>query len=74
MEKDMSKAVATPTKRDEWEIKDDLRAVKRALAVFKDKDRLKDVQDLIKSKKEVEGVLDAVADGNLKEALGIIEN
>jgi len=70
----MSKEVATPTKRDEWEIKDDLRAVKRALAVFKDKDRLKDVQDLIKSKKEVEYVIDAVADGNLKEALGIIEN
>jgi len=65
------KIVAKPTKRDEWEIKDDLRAVKRALAVFKDKDRLKDVQDLIKEKKEVETELDAIAEGNLKEALGL---
>ncbi len=63
--------VAKPVKRDEWEIKDDLRAVKRALAVFKDKDRLKDVQDLIKEKKEVEIELDAIAEGNLKEALGL---
>ena len=65
---------AKPVQRDEWEIKDDLRAVKRALAVFKDKDRLKEVQDLIKSKKEVEVVLDAVADGNLQEALGFIKD
>ena len=58
--------------RDEWEIKDDLRAVKRALMVFKDPERLKDVREMIKAKKDVENVLDVVADGgDLSEALGI---
>ncbi len=64
-------AVDKPLKRDEWEIKDDLRAVKRAMKVFKDKERLKDVQDLIKAQKATEESLDAVADGDLQKALGL---
>jgi len=63
---------ATPIKaRDEWEIKEDLSAVKRTMKIFKDKDRLKDVQDLIKADKVTEQTLDAIADGKIAEALGI---
>jgi len=61
----------TGKKRDEWEIKDDLRAIKRALAVLKDKDRMVDVKELIKSKKEIEDSLDALMDGDLTKALGM---
>lgn len=57
--------------RDEWEIKEDYRAVKRALEIFKDKGRLKDVQDHIKSKKQAQDSMDAIADGDLKTALGL---
>lgn len=67
----MDKSTEAPKKRDEWEIKDDLRAVKRALKVFKDKERLADVQELIKAEKDTENSLDAVADGDLKTALGL---
>ena len=67
----MNSNVAVETKRDEYEIKDDLRAVKRALKVFKDKGRLADVQALIKAEKSTEGSLDAIADGDLKTALGL---
>lgn len=66
------KTVEQPTKRDKWEIKEDLRAVKRAMKIFKDKDRLKDVQDLIKENKNIEDTLDAVADGDLQKALGFV--
>ena len=37
--------------RDEWDIKEDLRAVERTLEVFDDKERLADVQTLIKKNK-----------------------
>lgn len=67
----MNEEVEATKSRDEWEIKDDLRAVKRTMAIFKDKERLKDVQDLIKKKKEDEVALDAVADGDMKKALGL---
>jgi len=60
-----------PRQRDEYEIKEDLRSVKRALKIFKDKDRLKDVQDLIKANKGIEDTLDAIADGDLQKALGL---
>ena len=66
----MSETTANTTKRDEWEIKDDLKAVKRAFKVFKDPERLKDVQELIKQNKDTELALEAVADGKLQEALG----
>lgn len=67
----MYEAVEAPLKRDEWEIKDDLRAVKRALKIFKDKDRLKDVQDLIKADQKTEDSLSAIAEGDLQSALGL---
>jgi hypothetical protein len=57
--------------RDKWEIEEDFRAVKRAIEVFKDKDRLADVQEHIKNQKENKQAMDAVADGNIKEALGL---
>lgn len=63
--------VGKATKRDEWKIKDDLRAVKRALAIFKDKERLADVVKMIKEKKEAEVSLDALVDGDVKLALGL---
>lgn len=58
-------------KRDEWEIKEDLRAVKRSMAVFKDPERLKDVQDMIEENQKTENGLKAIADGDLKTALGL---
>jgi len=61
-----------PKKRDEWEIKEDLRAVKRALKIFSDKERLEDVQDLIRANKKVGDSLDAVADGDMQKALGFM--
>lgn len=68
---DENKAVEAP-KRDEWEVKEDLRAVKRAIEIFKDKARLKDVQELIKKQQGTEKVLDAIAEGeDLNKALGL---
>ncbi|MDT8337575.1 MAG: hypothetical protein RQ763_00105 [Sulfurimonas sp.] len=58
-------------KRDEWDIKEDMRAVQRAIAVFKDKERLADVQELIKQRKEEQASLDSVAEGDLQKALGL---
>lgn len=60
----------TSRPRDEYEIKEDLRAVKRAMTIFKDKERLKDVQDLIKKDKVTQTSLDFVANGDLQKALG----
>lgn len=68
MENESAAAVSRP--RDEYEIKEDLRAVKRAMIIFKDKERLKDVQDLIKKDKVTQTSLDFVADGDLQKALG----
>lgn len=58
--------------RDEWEIKEDLNSIKRAMSVFKDPERLKDVQDLIKENSKTEASLNAIAEGNLQEALGLL--
>lgn len=58
--------------RDEWEIKEDLSSIKRAMSVFKDPERLKDVQDLIKENSKTEASLNAIAEGNLQEALGLL--
>ncbi len=68
----MNDVIAAP-RRDEWEIKEDMRAMKRALAIFKDPARLKDVQDMIKSERTEERSLDLLVDGKLYEALGISE-
>ena len=71
MEKDTPANEAKVTKRDEWEIKEDLHCVKRALKVFKDKERLEDVKNLIKEKKADEVSLEAILDGDMKKAIGI---
>jgi hypothetical protein len=63
--------VSEPETRDEWEVKDDLRAVKRALKVFKDPQRFADVQKMIKDEKVNTISLEAVAHGDLKMALGL---
>lgn len=60
-----------PKARDSWEIEEDLRAVKRTLAVFKDKERLADMTALAKEKKSEEESLDFLADGDIKGALGL---
>lgn len=57
--------------RDEWEIRDDMRAVKTAIEVFKDKRRLTDVQELITKERAAQTALDFVADGDLSKALGL---
>lgn len=56
--------------RSEWDIKDDVHSVKRAIEIFKDKARLKDVQEHIKKDKKAEATMDLIADGKLSEALG----
>lgn len=65
------KVVGEPRKRDEWEIREDYNSVKRAIEVFKDKERLADVQKMIKDKKNSREALNAVGDGDLKLALGL---
>lgn len=57
--------------RDHWEIEEDLRAVKRTLAIFKDKERLADMTKLAKEKKSEEESLEFLADGDIKGALGL---
>jgi hypothetical protein len=64
---------AAPRKREEWEIREDYQAIRRAIEVMRDPERLKDVQDHIKSKKDVEKIVDAAADGDLQKALGLME-
>lgn len=63
--------VDTSRQRDEYEIKEDLRAVKRAIAIFKDKERFKDVQEMIKRDKKTQESLNFIADGDLQQALGL---
>jgi hypothetical protein len=58
-------------KRDEYEIREDYHSVKRALEVFKNKERFNDVKEMIKSKQEARESLDAIGDGDLKTALGL---
>jgi len=58
-------------RREKWEIENDYGTVKAAIEIFKDKDRLGDVQQHIKSKKAERESLDAVGDGDLQSALGL---
>lgn len=60
-----------PCKRDEWEIDEDFRAVKRAMEVFSDKDRLKDISKKIKFEKDEQAKLELIADGKITQALGL---
>lgn len=63
---------ATKTRtRDEWEIKDDCRAVKKALQIFKDPERFEEVKEMMKQKRDDEKNIDALLDGDLKKALGL---
>lgn len=61
------------SKRDEWDIKEDVRALKRAIAILKDPSRLKEVQDCIKNERSEDKAMDLIVDGKLSEALGISE-
>lgn len=65
--------VMVVSKRDEWEIKDDVRALKRTLAILKDPARLKEVQDHIKGERSEDKAMDLIVEGKLFEALGIGE-
>jgi len=58
-------------KRSEWEIKDDVRTIKKFLMIVKDKDRLEEAKEMIKENKGVETSMEAIADGDLKKALGL---
>ncbi|MGB3988529.1 MAG: hypothetical protein WBK67_02430 [Minisyncoccales bacterium] len=72
MRDEMEKAVVGMSgQRDEYEIREDLRAVKCAMAIFKDSARLKDVQEMIKQNKKTQESLDFIADGDLQQALGL---
>ncbi len=57
--------------RSEWDIKDDVRALKRTIAIFKDKDRLADAKKQFNEKKEVEASMESLLDGDMKTALGL---
>jgi len=61
------------SRRDEWEIKEDVRALKRAIAILKDPARLKEVQDCIKNERSEDKAMDLIVDGKLSEALGFSE-
>lgn len=58
-------------KRSEWEIKEDVRTIKRFLKIIKDKERFADAKEMIKENSKIETSMDAVAEGNLKKALGL---
>jgi len=58
-------------KRSEWEIKDDVRAIKRFLLIVKDKERFEEAKEMIKANSKIETSMEDVAEGNLKKALGL---
>ena len=58
-------------KRSEWEIKEDVRTIKNFLMIIKDKERFEEAKEMIKENKGVEVSMEAVADGDLKKALGL---
>ena len=58
-------------RRSEWEIKDDVRIIKKFLMIIKDKERFADAKEMIKENSKIETSMDAVAEGNLKKALGL---
>ena len=72
-EKMEEKMESTPAKkRDDWEIKEDIRATEKFFEIMKDPARLKEMQDMIKSKKSSVEAVDALADGDLQKAIGFI--
>jgi len=58
-------------KRSEWEIKDDVRTIKKFLMIFKDKERLEEAKEMIRANKGIETSMEAIGDGDLKKALGL---
>ncbi len=58
-------------KRSEWEIKDDVRTIKKFLLIVKDKERFEEAKEMIKANSKIETSMEDVADGNLKKALGL---
>lgn len=58
-------------KRDEWDIKEDCRALERALEVLNDPERLNDVKEMQKKKRNAEKAMDALLDGDIAAALGM---
>lgn len=62
-----------PAKRDEWEIREDVRAVRRAIEVFKNSERLEEVKESIKEERDIEKGVDDLLDGNIAKALGLGE-
>ncbi|PID47321.1 MAG: hypothetical protein CR967_04600 [Proteobacteria bacterium] len=58
-----------------WKIGEDRDAVIRAISVFKDPKRIENVKKFVKKEKEAkkneDSAIDLIADGNLKEALGL---
>jgi len=58
-------------KRSEWEIKEDVRTIKRFLKIIKDKERLEEAKEMIREDSKIEKSMEAVAEGDLKKALGL---
>jgi len=58
-------------KRSEWEIKEDVRTIKRFLKIIKDKERFEEAKEMIKENSKIETSMEDVAEGNLKKALGL---
>ncbi|MCX6076002.1 MAG: hypothetical protein NTW78_03855 [Campylobacterales bacterium] len=58
-------------KRSEWEIQNDVRTIESAFKILKDKQRLEEVQEMIKSNKDAAKSMEILGDGNLKLALGL---
>ena len=58
-------------KRNEYEIKDDVRTIKKFLMIVKDKERLEEAKEMIKANRGIEVGMEAIADGDLKKALGL---
>jgi len=55
-------------KRSEWDIKEDISAMKRVREIVLDKERVKDIQEFIKDKESLE---DSIEDGDIAKALGL---
>lgn len=64
--------VTDTKRRDDWEIREDRDAIKRTIAIFKDRDRLKEVQEYIKSENTVDDMVQAGVDGDMQKALGFL--
>jgi hypothetical protein len=75
MDNEDNEAIVSTVVRDEWEIRQDYDAVTRAIAVVRDKNRFKDVQNMSKAKrleKEQKEESDKyIEDGDIKKALGL---